>query len=375
MALSKAVSDAPSKAMRLAHGDSWIVIGYMWDAGERVAVRFAAPWRELGTDMTEGIAYYVNTIIQSALAIASTPTALAVVQTLQQQRLAHCRKAVAGCVDALTELSEDSGGLWLPVLVAALCPVIGAGPLTMAGISAPLKLTYLGCAGMSALGIHRFYGEKAGLSSQSQNAFHRAMVVMLLAGSLQVFLAHGGLPMLADHINGAGEVVHRIVSPEALCFAVSNIMLYPLILANMGYVAGAEPAQMVPCVALNVMGGSAMILSTTSTLPGIGPLVCAGASVVFYFGCTMAMGPLADSANQLSFANENRVKQTCNVMMLSWTMAPLVQALALVHSLDIEQARAIFAILDLSGKLLVLHILLKSRPAMEAAGHHYDEPY
>jgi len=314
--------------------------------------------------MSEGVTYYVTNLVEAALALANTPTALEYIKQLEQRPLTK----------ALSELNEDSGGLWFPALVAALCPVAPVVGLTLAGVSTPLKFTYLGCAGLSLFGMHKFYSQKVGLSPLSQQCFNKSMAVMLVSGAVHLALAHGGLPMLASSVGLPAEVLKHIVYPEVALYSMANLVLYPLVLLNLGYVAGASPKQMVPCTTLNMVSNTMMVLSATDLLDGTGPLMCVGASIALNFASTLVMAALVEGAAQLSFANKNRVEHSIDSTMFFWSLAPLVQALTLMDSLGVDQARVVFALLDLPGKLGVLHIMLKSRPAMESAGNHFEDP-
>jgi hypothetical protein len=336
----------------------------MWDAGGRFALRALAPYRELGEDMTEGITLYVKTIVEAAFALANGPSALAMVRKLEQRPLTN----------ALKELNEDSGGMWLPALVAALCPVSPLTGLTLAGLSSPLQLTYLGCAGISLFGVHKFYGQSHGLCSNSQSIFKRAMVVMLLSSGIHILLANGGLVTIAHFAHVPEPWIKHIIYPDVFLYSAANLFFYPAMLLNLGYIAGARPSQMVPCTTLNTLSTGAMLLSSTDFLPGVGPLFCTGTSMVLFFGGTLVMSALVEGAAQLSFANRNRVEHTIDAMMFFWSLAPLVQAFTILDSLGHDQATVLFALIDVTGKLGTLHIMLKSRPAMEAAGHHFEDP-
>jgi bacteriorhodopsin len=322
----------------------------------------AAPWLELGEDVSEGMTYYVNTLVEAALALANSPQALELVRRIEQRPLTR----------ALKELDEDCGGLWLPACISALCPV-ASGPLMLAGVATPLKITYGLCAGMSLYGIHKFYTAKAGLSPQSQSLFNRAIGVMLMSGIVHVAVASGGLPILAQHVGLPAAVIEKIVYPEVLLYSIGNLITYPFILINMGYVAGATSNQMVPCIALNAVGNFFMVYSCMA-LPWGHAFISSGVSAIFFFGSTLSMSGLVEGASQLSYANRNRIEHSIDATMFFWTLAPLIQAFAIFNLVGPEQHRVAFALLDLPCKLGVLHILVRSRPAIEAAAHHFEEP-
>lgn len=353
MALSKEAGDE----------DSWQVVDHVWNAGGRFALRMAEPCRELGEDLTEGINYHVNNVRETALAIASSPTTRAIMRMIKQRPL----------IKALGELSEDSGGLWLPALVYALCPMAAAPKLlTLAGIPGSLKFTYGACAGLSIYGIHKFYCQKTGLSPSSMAVFHGAMGAMLLSGAVHLALAQGGLPMLAAKIGLPAEVLTKIVTPEVFLYSLGNMICYPVMLLNLGYISGARPSQMVPAILLNTMGNTAMLVSCMD-YASYEPLLATCIAMGCFFGSTCTMNGLVEGAAQLSFANRNRVEHTIDATVFFWSLLPMFQTFTITGSIGPEQSRVIMALADIPAKLGVLHIMLKSRPAIEAAAHHFDE--
>lgn len=206
------------------------------------------------------------------------------------------------------------------------------------------------------------------------------MVVMVLSGSVHLCLAFGGLPALCAAVgvpaHGAVAVLmDHIVYPDVFLYSVGNVIMYPMILLNVGYLAGAGPSQMVPAITLNLFSSGCMIASSTDLhfmLPGSEPFIVA--AILCFFASTFVMSSLSEGGAQIHNENKNRVSRTIDSTMLFWSIGPFVQAWVLLGYITPEAAHIMFAMIDIPSKLGTQHIMLKSRLAIESAAEHFGDP-
>lgn len=363
MALSKPAHRLVPEALSVDHGGSGLDLCCMWDMGQRFAVRMAAPWVELGEDMTEGITFYVRSAVDAIEAVGSTasPTTLAVAQKIQKLSV----------VQALAELSEDCHGVWFPAMVVALCPPT-AGPLILAGVSFSLKCTYLAAAGMYGIWFFKYSSRQEGLGPFERNMMSRTMAVMFFGACTHLCLASGGLPTLMVWTGVPTGLVKLLVSPEVFLYALTNIVVHPLVFANFGYLSGARPSQMVPYITLNVLGSCCMMVSATSALPFQYSLLCTGMASAFGTGSAALLSNLEEQAHKISHVNERRAQSTLSCSACFWSLLPLIQAGDLLHIASPNIIRSLLALTDVFSKLGIMHLMLRSEQALGASANYFS---
>lgn len=221
----------------------------------------------------------------------------------------------------------------------------------------------------------RFGKQKTGANAFAVQLLNRAIVVAVISNSVDFILASGGLSALLGFAGVPVHFLEQIIYPEVFLFSLTSLALYPIMLINLGQLAGASPAQMIPCITLNVLGSCCMVASATSLLPWhpLGALLCTGGSIVCLGSSALLMSNLPAGAHQICYANRYCVERASDAILYFWSLPALVQAFTLLDQLSIDQARVWLAIADVACKCGVLYFMMQSQRAMNAAGDHFAE--
>lgn len=355
----------------------WGELAFGW-CGTAVACAFPrplslAPLIEIGEDigviaLTEEIKAIASSVFDaSASSFASSSSAAGAVVAAVARKIED-----RPLTKALEELSKETGKLWVIPLALALAPTAGVAPLVLAGVGVPMKLTYCGVSVFFLCGAWKFASEQKGISRGASSVYIRANFVMLASSAVQVTLAFGGLPMLLAYCGAPASIMAHVVYPEALLYYVGNMFLHPLMLLNLGYLAGYEASTMTPSIIISMLGNTCVILSTTTLLPTSGLLLASSAIFCLHFQSTVCFTGLVDRASTLSFANKTRTEHGIDSMLFFWSLPVLVQALTYMDCMTVAQSLYILSYFDVTAKLGVCHISLKSRTAVETSARHFD---
>lgn len=271
---------------------------------------------------------------------------------------------------SLRELIEDGGPLCAPLLCLALCGP-SAGPLVLANTALGSKLVFIGAAGVMFIGAHVHQQRIAEAPTLVHQVHRRVVYGLVLTGS--IYLGLSGLEQII-HYFGIGDLVAAyIANPTLFAYFCKDMLVYPLMLANIQFVAGVNFVDVLPSMILNSVGSSFVAATFTTLLP---------AGYHTYFTVAALSSMVASSCLMLSFEYRAGKKlglqnkaRTSNAVYSTfvWWMPQLVVLMARTGLADLHDIESVLAVLDVLTKVGVCHITLKSRPSLDNAAVHFGD--
>jgi len=272
------------------------------------------------------------------------------------------RGGLARCAAPILELAdEDPGAVGTVAVLACAAPaaVVG-GPIVLAGLVFKTKVVYA-VLGFTMLGgawnISKRYPDE-----QDRIVVKRSTAIMLISGGLHLALAAGvGLPP---------EVAAYVAHPDVVAKLLPELVCTPLLIWNLGYLAGKHPGQMVLTTAAGVMGTACYIVASAVSPEHALRMVLLGA------GCMLKAGYSCNAAfpaeaTALSTINKLRTQISADLLVFGWFGYPLAMCLKLTGCIDEPAELHAYALLDLLGKIGVTHIILRSADAFTTAVHYH----
>mmetsp|Transcript_46760 Transcript_46760/g.117784 ORF Transcript_46760/g.117784 Transcript_46760/m.117784 type:complete len:389 (+) Transcript_46760:161-1327(+) len=329
-----------------------------------MCLRAAKPFEELTEDLCEAAAAFVpghadvghSTLLPSA---DSTPRSdvpgseAHSPHDMGTATLAVLDRAIA----PLLELGEDAGPGGALAMLAALGPAAsittgGKALLLLCGVSTQTKGVYalmsLAMAG-GAYSMWNRHPEEVDRTLQRRSA---AALLCSSAMHLALALGFGIPPSLPIHVT----------NPEVMVRFLPDIVIIPLIIMNIGYLAGKKADHMLPTVGFGLLSTVSLATAAAATSSEAVPLLVTGITCMLKAAFDINRA-LPVQAGSLSAVNKLRTQISADLMVFTWVGYPLVEALGMMNCITLSSELHAFVVLDLIGKLGVCHIVLRSQEA------------
>lgn len=261
----------------------------------------------------------------------------------------------------LLELGEDAGPGGALALMATLGPAAsvatgGKALLALCGLSTQTKGLYALLSMVMAGGAwsmwHRYPGEADRTLQQ------RSAAALMCSSVVHLALALGlGIPP---------SLPLHVTNPEVVARFLPDIIIVPLMIMNVGYLAGKKADNMLPTVGFGLLSTVSLATAAAVNQGEALPLLVTGITCMFKAAFDINRA-LPVQAGSLSAVNKLRTQISADLMVFTWVGYPLVEALGMVNCITLSSELYAFAVLDLIGKLGVCHIVLRSEDAFQNA--------
>lgn len=278
-------------------------------------------------------------------------------------------------VDALKMLARDAGMLketeepeegeskkddlisWLPLalLLCSSAPSVVPG-LVLCGLTIHSKVVFAAVAaacfagGCSIYSRHpqmnrRFFQMQGAQVLFTTSAVHLAMVLL------------GGAP---------DEMIPFIHFPEMFMHYATDLITVPVILANLGFLAGFSTYSMLP------LFGTA-ITSTLFNMASCVPpdlqerLIFFGLGLAFQATAAYQLTRFPKTIQHRGPDTERRCQLVCDLLVFTWTLYPAIQVCGLTGSLSMPFVLNDLALLDILSKLGTTHLTLRDSGILQTA--------
>jgi len=314
--------------------------------------RFVAPFVELGSDVL-GLACSAADIppISGMCSWASSLTC-------------H-RTSTLPALVGMQEIAEDIGlkdhREFLP-LVLTIMVAPSLTPITLCGLVIPTKLVYgtvgffMTAAAMTMKSKHpelrdRTVPWRASGALLTSSTWH--LVLMYFGGVPDPLALHAAYPAIAAHY-------------------VQDFVFSPLVILNLGYMAGVKGSDLKLPIAGSICGAgcafAAAVAPTASLRCGfflaeVCSLAIAGRS----------LSSLTTHAQKISVPNKVRTQLTTDFFLFSWTLYPVCQALGLLGSISVPTQVQAMALIDILTKCGTCHLMLKSEFVLARADQFFEQ--
>ena len=262
---------------------------------------------------------------------------------------------------ALEELSEDFGTTFGQAFVPTVVPLlvgVHVGPLALSTLTIQTKALYGASSMLIAIGAVSVFGRHP--RDETRIAQRQCAAALFACSGMHLALAltSGFIPIPVP-----------LYCPEVAFHYVGDFIINPLLLLNLGFIAGVPPREMIPTMIFSFLGttvaiGAAVAPEETQRLGCLAANVCC-------IGCTVKRTwDLPAKAASLSWHNKRRCQAASDIMILTSAFYPIAQGATIVGILTLQSQLHIFAVLDMLSKWGVAHLLLRSEKALQHSIEH-----
>jgi len=328
-------------------------------------LRVAKPFEELTEDACEATASWLPGRL---LPSRGRPLALPDVEVhgkasaLEMAWLHELRDGSHALLDRaalpLLELSEDAGPGGALALLATVGPAAsvaagGKALLVLCGLSAHTKGLYallgFAMAGGAASMWNRHSEEEGDRTLQWRSA-----TALMCSSVVHFALAMGcGIPP---------SISTHVAHPEVFARFLPDVFIVPVMILNIGYLAGRKADQMLPTMGFGLLSAVSLAAAAAAANEEALPLLATGVACM----CKAAFDinrVLPVTAGSLSAVNKLRTQISADLMVFAWLGYPLVEGLGMTNCISLPVELHAYVALDLLGKLGVSHIVLRSHDA------------
>mmetsp|Transcript_94758 Transcript_94758/g.203585 ORF Transcript_94758/g.203585 Transcript_94758/m.203585 type:complete len:395 (+) Transcript_94758:68-1252(+) len=277
---------------------------------------------------------------------------------------------------ALSELAEGSDGssgtektgsalrVLLPatvyLLAAPSLSAMGPAAVMLCGVSVPTKVLYGTVSLVMAVTAYSVLNRHP---EELERSMHRRGALALVACSG----LHLAFTLMAD--SQLPAPLSKLAYPEVAMHFLEDFIASPLLILNLGYLAGQKPRQMVPCICYNLIATSGALGAAVSP-DELQRALFLITNACFTGMASSCIGSLPGQAATLGNFNRLRVQVSGDLMIFSWTLYPVVQGLGLLSILNVPGQLRLFAGLDVLSKLGACHIMFRNREAIVNASRY-----
>ena len=288
--------------------------------------------------------------------------------------LSHTFCHQSGCSVALGEIAGDwgltpAGTIVSPAYVASMLALLAtpsplASVLSLAGVA---LTTQMSCVVVGvvmtygAISICKRHPEMTNRTIQRRSALIRVTAAACL-GAILVF---------SNHPNA--WVAAHVAQPEIAIHFMKELLLTPLIVLNLGYVAGRNFKEMLPtmCFVTTGAGGALGVAILTDPLWQVASLSVSAVSL--FLAARHISQDLPRYAHSVSPVNKMRCRISADLLVYTWTLCAIWQGLGIIGSVTPSHQVLFFTMLDLLSKMGVSHILLYTRVAVQNADDFFAD--
>lgn len=254
------------------------------------------------------------------------------------------------------ELLDDAGveaplAICMATAPSASLVLGGKIAVSLCGLSLHTKAVYAVLGAVMAGGtIHlwRRYPTEA-----DRTVPRRSAVALAICGSFHLLMASGyGLP---------SSLTAHLANPELVQHFLADVFVMPLVVANVGYLAGQRAENM----------RSTLLFTTAATLSFAGAAAATSHSLPMLALGALTLGKVSYDldnvlpirARLISEENKTRVKIITDLLVVSWSGGAMVEGLGLLGSMSLTTQLHTLAVLDALSKLGTCHLMLNPRGA------------
>lgn len=264
----------------------------------------------------------------------------------------------------LQELAQDARleeACQLLPLAVVLVAAPSLSPVALCGFVVPTKLLYVTMAatmGASAILFHRRHRDVVA----DRRVYNRASGALLASSVLHLALAlFGGVPdPLALHA----------AHPSIAAHFLQDFVVSPILILNIGQVAGLSGSQMACTVLCSVCGTAGALGAAVAPAAAVQSW-CIGASVLGAVAAGRMLESRSAMGSRVSSTNRIRAEVASEMLNFTWVLYPLCQSLGLLEVLSVDTQLLVMALLDVVSKVGTAHITLKSPQVVDAANEFF----
>eukprot|EP00928_Gymnodinium_smaydae_P081002 TRINITY_DN6458_c0_g1_i2.p1 TRINITY_DN6458_c0_g1~~TRINITY_DN6458_c0_g1_i2.p1 ORF type:complete len:370 (-),score=34.93 TRINITY_DN6458_c0_g1_i2:92-1201(-) len=333
-----------------------------------VATRVAEPLLELFEDTTQAL---MSTVFFSQLVTRSRDVALELTDMFAPDLMSDRVVSPLSTERSSTKTCEHEALVLLHMVGAAAGPVailLLGGPslsplLVVSSFGLPTKTMFATVSVVSsALAFScwlRFPEEK------ERRVQNRSALCLFLCSAFQLgMLALDAKPVILQSCF-ASLGIHPASTSIAL-HCIQDFICNPLLIVNLGYIAGRSSSEMLPCIACTSMctlfaGLSAL---SSNTMPQAAFL---SGGVFFLSASARTIQSLHEEIDHVKAANLLRSDLVGDLMVFGWSLYLVVQGLGVAQIIGVPMQFHAFGLLDVFTKAGCSHIMLRSRKILRDA--------
>eukprot|EP00747_Dinoflagellata_sp_TGD_P169374 gnl/TRDRNA2_/TRDRNA2_198212_c0_seq1.p1 gnl/TRDRNA2_/TRDRNA2_198212_c0~~gnl/TRDRNA2_/TRDRNA2_198212_c0_seq1.p1 ORF type:complete len:276 (-),score=30.04 gnl/TRDRNA2_/TRDRNA2_198212_c0_seq1:332-1159(-) len=191
----------------------------------------------------------------------------------------------------------------------------------------------------------------------------RSSVVLLISGALYAALTQMDFPK---------EHTTYVAFPDVVVHYAQDLITSPMIVMNLGRLAGRSATQMAPTALYSVFATCAAIAAATVTDPYQQMALMSLNVLLLTTAAVDITHTVPVCAAMVSTVNKFRCEVSMDLLVVSGIMYPVIQSLGLVGLVGVRTQLHWFALLDLLSKAGVCHIMLKSQQALRNTAYHFS---
>mmetsp|Transcript_4372 Transcript_4372/g.7504 ORF Transcript_4372/g.7504 Transcript_4372/m.7504 type:complete len:372 (+) Transcript_4372:145-1260(+) len=358
MSLSKDLSRVPLASVPLALEE--LCMDTVWGTRSLVqSVTFGVPQalQELHADiLSSATSFLLHCLHSGTYAMVSA--------TGSKIRKSALCDALAELADDAAELAKEAGvdrsQLIFPAMMMLAPPVTPHPALVLAGVALPpAAMIHGGVACIFLAGAWSFSRRWPG-SAGARLPSRTGALVCLSAAAVQFlqlwFGLHGYPTWITDCVS----------SPYAALHYLGDLVAMPLLELNLAYLSGCSMGEVLPAVMISSCTTMSGIASTA--LPSaVSRAACLGTSLLGISMTACLLQPIITKALNLSANNKERARISGDLLIITWTLFPVAQAIEMAGLLPAEAIDIMFVGLDTINKMGVGHIMLKSASALDCS--------
>jgi len=342
--------------------------------------KICTPWVELADDVAESVSNVVGDVgglfaphARESFMFSASPVTL----------LRGCSASRCGVGAAVLELSEDIVDLtwdWdlamllpMPVLAialsaGALCTVLASGPgaaiLSLYSVSSHSETV---CVTMSlSMATGAYYTWIRHPDATDMVPQRRGALCLLISGCYYFVSGRGLFPQWW---------LAHIAHPDMMSHFVQDLFCNPLIILNLGYLAGSTRIEVAPMLTLPLLSTLGCALAATvlwfHTGRGIFCVVLSKGCLTLFSHQLLVELPLR--ARSTSRHNENCILASSMMFLCSLAASLSTQSLRLIHFISAPEMVQMLAVCDIFSKLTVCYMTTRDKKCLQRASMNMTE--
>jgi len=186
-------------------------------------------------------------------------------------------------------------------------------------------------------------------------------------------LGYAGMLAAGSHsIDIPKEILDLVADPDLVLHWLPDLVTVPLVILNVGRIAGRGPSTMVPCLFPAVLSTAAAIGSAAATVP-LHQWSCLLGSAGFMLTTVTLLADLPQEAGQISAQNRRRALIGSDLLSFTWSGLPLIQALGLAGAISTGMELKLLTAIDCLMVVGTSHIVMRSNLAIQSAAEHFEK--
>mmetsp|Transcript_34584 Transcript_34584/g.99613 ORF Transcript_34584/g.99613 Transcript_34584/m.99613 type:complete len:393 (+) Transcript_34584:156-1334(+) len=262
--------------------------------------------------------------------------------------------------------NEDASPLMLGAFLAASGPcaataLAASSPVWLCGMALQTKGLYC----LVALGM--FNGAYSMFCRHEIEAdrtlMHRSTAVLAISGATHLLLSLGLPP----------QVFSWAAHPDVVAHFLPDLVCVPLLISNLGYIAGKTSREMVPTMAFGALSVVGYVAAAAVHEPHYAIYLLGTGAVCMAKALWDVHETLPVEAGKISSCNRLRAQISADLVAVGWMGYPIVELLGLTGCISLPMQLHSYVSLDVLSKAGVSHLILRSSEAFSFATRHFEE--